>query len=105
MQTIPLNATASQTLSVVLDNQYVQIDVFQKAFGLYMNVYLDNVLVIAGVVCENLNTIVKSAYRGLSGDLVFLDNQGSDDPVYSGLGSRFSLVYLSASDLAALANP
>jgi hypothetical protein len=39
---------------------------------------------------------------GFIGDLIFIDTQGTSDPNYTGLGSRFLLAYLSPTDLATL---
>lgn len=101
MLIVPLKAIPSQTIQVDLDGQAAQIDVYQKNTGLFVDLYVNNVLVIGGVAALNLNLIVRSAYLGFSGDLIFSDQQGSSDPVYSGLGSRFLLCYLEPADLAA----
>jgi hypothetical protein len=100
MLIVPLKAVPSQSLTVVLDGQYTQLNVYQKAFGLFMDVYVNNVLIIGGVICENLNQIVRSVYLDFQGDFTFLDNQGTANPVYTGLGTRYSLVYLEPSDLS-----
>jgi hypothetical protein len=42
---------------------------------------------------------VRSAYLGFVGDLMFQDLQGTDAPTYDGLGSRFQLVYLDATEV------
>ena len=39
-------------------------------------------------------------YTGFIGNLLFIDTQGNSDPSYDGLGSRFSLVYLTAEEYA-----
>ena len=109
MQYIPLNAVPSQTVAVSLNNQSCQINVYQKVTGLYLDLYVNNVLIIGGVICENLNRIVRSIYLGFSGDLCFIDNAGTDDPDYTGLGptnsfvgadgARYNLLYLTPADL------
>ena len=99
MEIIPLRAVPSQVLTVTLGGQACQIAVYQKITGLYIDLYVNNALIIGGVICENLNRIVRSIYLGFIGDLAFIDNQGNDDPVYTGLGTRFSLAYLSVNDL------
>ena len=101
MVIIPLQAVPSQAVSVTLGAQISQINVYQKLPGLFIDLYVDNVLVIGGVICQNLNRIVRSAYLGFSGDLAFIDNQGDTDPVFTGLGTRYSLAYLSPADLLA----
>ncbi len=90
---IPLVATAAQTLTATLSNQRVRLVVYEKAFGLYVDVYLNDALVIGGVVARNLTRIVRSVYLGLVGDFYFFDTQGADDPEYAALGSRFLLIY------------
>jgi hypothetical protein len=99
MQTIPLQPVPNQTLMVQLAGQTCQINVYQKFYGLFCDLYVANTLIIAGVLCENLNRIVRSLYLGFVGDLGFYDTQGTSDPDYAGLGSRFLLIYLEASDL------
>lgn len=96
---IPVQPLPSQELVVSLAGQSCKFRIYQKLSGLYIDVYVSDVLLIGGVICRNLNRIVRSTYLGFVGDLCFVDNQGTDDPSYTGLGSRFSLVYIEASDL------
>jgi hypothetical protein len=102
-QQIPLNASPNQTLTVGLAGQSCQIDVFQRAGRVFVNLYVDDEEIILGVLAENRNRIVRDAYLGFSGDLIFVDTQGNADPEYLGLGSRYALVYLTAAEVAALA--
>lgn len=97
--TVPLQATPSQTLTIVLNNQLTRINVSQKPTGLYMDVLVNESPIISGVICQNLNRIVRSLYLGFIGDFCFVDNEGEADPEYTGLGSRFSLIYLEPSEL------
>jgi len=103
MQIVPLQPTPNQTVVVSLDGQVCQINVYQTARGLFTDLYVDNSLVIGGVLCHDRCRIVRSAYLGFSGDLSFLDNQGTSDPDYTGLGpdvgSRFNLAYLEPGEL------
>ena len=101
MLTIPLQAVPNQTVTVTLSDQVTQLNVYQTYEGLFIDVLVENVLIVGGVICENQNRIVRSDYLGLSGDLAFVDTQGSDDPVYTGLGTRFFLTYLTAAELSA----
>lgn len=95
---VPLQPVPSQTVSVMLNNQACTINVYQKAAHLYVDLLVNNALIIGGVIAENLNVIVRSAYLGFIGDLAFYDTQpstitGPNDPVYTGLGSRYVLEY------------
>lgn len=97
MQIIPLRPVPNQAVTVQLEGQNCQINVYQKPYGLFMDLLVSNVPIVQGVICQNLNAIVRDAYFGFSGDFAWIDNQGSEDPVYTGLGSegsRFSLAYL-----------
>lgn len=105
MQIIPVSSAPAQTLGVQLGGQACTIKIYQKSTGLFCDLYVADVLVIGGVACQSANRIVRDAYLGFTGDLIFLDTQGDVDPVASGLGSRWLLVYLDANDIAAgLAN-
>jgi hypothetical protein len=93
-QIIPLLATNSQTLSVRLGGQPCRIHVYQKSTGLYLDLYVADVLTLGGVACRNGVGIVRDAYFGFVGDLLFADTQGSSDPEASGLGTRWVLAYV-----------
>lgn len=99
MLIVPLQPVPSQIVSVLLANQPCQIEVMQKSTGMFLNLSVNNSLIIGGVICENLNRIVRNAYLGFIGDLAFIDNEGTSDPDYTGLGSRFDLAYLEAAEL------
>lgn len=102
MLTIPLQAVPSQVVSASLAGQSCQIAVYQLSTGLFCDVSVAGVQVIGGVAAQNMNRIVRDAYLGFIGDLLFIDTQGADDPDYTGLGGRFVLVYLETADLAVL---
>ncbi len=101
MLEVPLQPVPSQTLTIPLAGQNCQLNVYQKFYGLFMDVYINDQLIVAGVICQNLNRIVRDAYFGFIGDFVYLDTQGGSEPQsphYAGLGSRYLLVYLEVDD-------
>lgn len=100
MRIIPTQAVPSQKITVQLSNQSCTILLNQKTDGMFMDLSVNDVLIIGGVICQNLNRIVRDAYLGFIGDLIFIDTQGRADPYYSGLGSRYSLAYLEVTDLS-----
>lgn len=100
MEFVPIIDTPSQVLTVQLGGQNCKLSVYQKFTGLFMDVFVDDALIIGGVICENLNRIVRDLYLGFAGDFVFQDTQGNVNPTVPGLGSRFILIYLSTEDLA-----
>lgn len=101
MLIVPVRAVPNQTLQVVLANQSCVLNIWQTPAGLFTDVYVGNTPIILGVLCQNLNRIVRDLYLGFVGDFWFSDQQGTDDPAYNGLGSQFLLEYLEASDLPA----
>lgn len=101
MLIVPTVATPSQVLTVLLGGQSCSIKIFQKTTGLYMDLAVSDVPIVSGCVCLNGERIVRDSYLGFIGDLGFVDTQGSADPAYDGLGDRYLLVYLEASDITA----
>ena len=92
-QEIPVNAYAAQTLAVTLSGQPVVLTIYQRSTGLYMDVSLNGTIVLVGVICLNRTFVVRDTYFGMPGDLAFVDTQGTTDPIYTGLGSRYILTY------------
>jgi hypothetical protein len=99
MKIIPLLPVPFQTVSVQLGGQNCQINIYQESTGLYCDLYVNSTLIIGGVICEDRNRIVRDLYLGFIGDLGFIDNEDTQDPDYTGLGSRYSFAYLELSDL------
>lgn len=100
MQVVPTQPVPNQTLQVQVNDQPVALNIYQLSYGLFVDVYVANALVIGGVLAQNLNRIVRSSYLGLVGDFAFVDVQDASDPVYTGLGDRYQLIYLDEADLA-----
>ena len=103
MQIVPVQTLPNQQVQVQLGAQACQLNVYQTTFGLFMDVYVNGTLIIGGVLCQNLNRIVRSLYLGFTGDFAFVDTQGSTDPVYTGLGSRYLLGYFDPDELTPVA--
>lgn len=98
MQNIPMQPIPSQLVKVVLGGQNVQIFIYQKDQGLFVDINSDGVDIVVGVIARDAVPIICREYMGFIGNILFVDTQGSSDPTYSGLGSRFSLVYLTADE-------
>jgi hypothetical protein len=92
-QIVPLNPVPSQTVSVTLNGQALSLNVYQRSTGLYIDVSMNGVPLPSGVLCLNGVRIIRDKYWNFIGDLAFIDTEGSEDPSYSGLGSRWVLVY------------
>ncbi len=100
MQTVPLQPVPAQVSKVVLGGQNCQINVYQKPQGIFVDITSDDVAIIAGTIARDIAPLVSRTYAGFIGNLLFIDTQGNSDPSYDGLGSRFSLVYLTAEEYA-----
>lgn len=106
MLIIPTIAVPAQTFTCILANQAVRIDIAQKGglkpeahplaplTNMFASVYVNDSPIVSGVICQDRNRLVRDAYFGFVGDLMFLDTQGRDDPYYTGLGTRWLLAYL-----------
>jgi hypothetical protein len=94
MQLIPLMAVPSQTIQPTLGGQRTRINIYHRTTGLYCDVFLNDVIVVGGVVCHQNSLIVRDFYRGFAGDLMIVDQQGNDDPQWNGLGIRWVLYWL-----------
>jgi hypothetical protein len=117
--TLPLAVVPSQNFSAALGGQAVQINVYQLGVGaaasLYMDLVSDNEVIFTARICRGYGAqpdtvapfmLQGRAYLGFEGDFVWLDTQATAnnpaaDPVYTGLGSRWQLLYLEQADLIA----
>lgn len=102
MLIVPVQAVPNQTFAILLANQACQITLSTRLNGLFMDLVVGNVPVRNGVICQDRNPILRFSYLGFIGDFWFLDSQGTSDPVYTGLGSRYLFEYLEAADVALL---
>ena len=98
MQRIPLRATPNQSMQIVLGAQNCTLRLYTRAEGgvehLYCDLAVDQSLVWGGVICQNRGILKLYGYLPFGGQLLFVDMEGDDDPVWSGLDNRFRLVYL-----------
>ena len=102
---IPAQPIPNQTMVINLAGQPSTLNIYQQAFGLMMDVLIGTNPIVQGILCLNANLIIRNTYFGYIGDFIFIDAQGATDPVYTGISSRYFLVYLTQSDLANLNLP
>ncbi|MES2348875.1 MAG: hypothetical protein V4641_15045 [Pseudomonadota bacterium] len=91
---IPVQALPNQTFTVQLGTQQCRISIFQNQEMVCMSMDVNSVRIITSLACRDRTSIIRHAYLGFIGELAFVDTQGVSDPFYTGLGSRFKLVYL-----------
>ena len=107
LQTVPggFQAGAFQTdfQSVSVAQQLLTSEL-QGYPALYADVSLGTTPIISCRIVRNLIPwLLDAKYYGFAGDFVMVDTLSDTDPVYTGLGSQYQLVYLSAADIAAQA--
>jgi hypothetical protein len=117
MQIVRLAAVPSQNFSATLGGQAVSINVYQLGYGaaaaLYMDLISDGEPIFTARICRGYGAQPNTSppymcsaahYEGFEGDFLWLDTQATTqnpaaDPVYTGLGARWLLQYLSSADL------
>lgn len=107
----------NQTLQIVLGGQNCSIELrtldgYATTDTVSLDVpqpYLAFSLSVSGVSitttqnCLNQKRLLLNRqYLGFVGDFMFIDTQGQDDPQYTGLGTRWQLIYIEAADLEAI---
>lgn len=100
MQSIALQPVPSQQLQVVLGGQNCQIAVYLLGEHLFVDLNVNGANISNAVRARDVIPLVPTAYLGFIGNLIFTDTQGTSDPTFDGLGSRYQLVYLTAAENA-----
>lgn len=90
---LPAQPVANQTFTCILDGKQAQIALTTTDYGLYADVLYDGVSVANSRRCLDRTDINPDRYRGLPQFLGFVDLNGGADPVYTGFGTQFLLVY------------
>ena len=101
MQSVFLQSVPSQQTQVVLNGQSCAISVYVKNQFMLFDLAVNGTQIASAIQCKNLVSLVPTSYLGFTGWLLFYDKQGTDDPIYTGLGSRWVMLYLTSSDLEA----
>jgi hypothetical protein len=94
LQCLPVQPDPAQTFDATLGNQDCEITLQQMSTGLFLSLSVAGAPIISGAYCNDRVNLVRRKYLGFGGALYFVDtaNQGAD-PYYTGLGSRYLLVY------------
>ena len=99
MLLIPTQPVPSQNFQVVLAGQQMTFNVYQTLYGLFLDALLSGVPILTGQICEDRERMMQDPALGFSGNLEWVDTMGTDSPVYTGLGTRWQLIYLELADL------
>lgn len=103
MQEIPLRATGNQTLQVVLEGQNCSLRLYTRSLSdgvetLFCDLSIDQDPVFYGCPCLDGLPMPLYTWLGMTGQLVFIDMEGDEAPHWSGLGSRWKLLYMSPAE-------
>jgi hypothetical protein len=94
MLTVPLQPVPSQQLQIVLGGQNCQVAVYMLGESLFVDLNSNGADISIAVIARDAVRLVPATYLGFVGNLIFTDTQGTSDPTFDGLGSRYQLVYL-----------
>lgn len=90
---VPLDALPNQNFTLEMDGKDVELEFLTRGPFLYANIKVDSQDKLNGIVCQNKCNLFLYPNIGINGKLYFEDTQGSLDPIYFGLGTRWILVY------------
>lgn len=80
-------------MNVTLGKQNCQIKIYQKSTGVYLDLSIENIPLVNTILCLDRVKLIRHSYLGFVGNLAFVDTQGMTDPIYTGMGSRYCLIY------------
>lgn len=98
MHVILLSPVPSQSFDIQLGGQNCTINLYQKTTGMFLDLFVDGKVIIQTRIVRDRVKLVRLDYLGFIGDLAMMDNQGTSDPSYDGLGSRFVLGYFAVGE-------
>ncbi len=84
MKVIPIKPEPNQSLFVRLGPYNYSLEIITRLGYQYITVAVNSAILVS-------NRALRS-FAPIEGDLVLVDTQGSDDPTWEQLGSRFKLV-------------
>jgi hypothetical protein len=92
---VDIQPTPNQTFTVTLADQGAQIALRQNGDELFFDLSVNDVPIVTSRVCrDRCRLLLGAKYRGFIGDFAFVDTQGTDDPFFTGLGTRYLLYYI-----------
>lgn len=93
MITIPLLQHPNQTFDIALNGQYCTITLLWRTTGLFFGLAVNGKQIADSVHCQHNQPVIWADYRGFIGTIRFFDTQGTSDPVWNSLGTRYELRY------------
>lgn len=97
IRTIPLSAIPYQIVSAVVNDQSFQLEIRQLGAFMFVTTIVDGEEVASSVRAVAGQSITPWPSADVNTSVVWVDTQGSDDPQYEGLGTRWLLAFEEAS--------
>ena len=91
--TIPLLPVPSQVVSTTIKQQNIVLSLYLRNGWMFADVSINGIDVSHGTIIRNGVPLISQTYRQITGNISIVDQQGIDDPVYTGLGSRFLAIF------------
>lgn len=98
---ISLTPVPSQKLQIILADQDVELSILQRGAHVYASITVNGVILRQGALCIDRVPILEPGATSFSGNLMFLDMQGTSDPQWQEYGSRYILFYYTAEEASA----
>lgn len=96
---IPLQPITNQEFVIMLEQRDWNIRLIQRLNRMYLSLWIDNIEIWSGSICRDRLPFVQSKTQNVTGNLVFVDMEGTSDPTYEGLGSRYKLFYFTDDEI------
>ncbi len=100
MKIISTQPLASQSFSCSIGGQSCSIKLYSKGGIMYLDLAMNGTTIAPGCIVRDRVRIIRRPYIGFSGDLMVVDQLGTEDPTYDAMGSRFLLYYLTDSEIS-----
>lgn len=91
--TLPLTADPSQQFQIALNGQNCTIGVYQKDESVFVDLWVDDNPIFLGMKALDRVGLKLAEYMGFEGQLWFADQNGTENPDYTGFGTRYLLYY------------
>jgi len=88
---IPIDTVPNQEIMTILNGQQCRITIRTIKNNTFLSLETN-----AGIICQNVLCVDRSAIARSNhfiGDLIFIDTEGEESPVYTGFNSRWLLLY------------
>ncbi len=102
IEQVPIDAIANQQFKVVLNKQNFTIKLYVRGTSLYMDVYVDDVLIQAGAIVYDRSLIIQYNLELLKGNFALVGNSmiNPNNAInVADLGINYNLFYIDGDDL------